>query len=76
MWVISKLFWAIKLHTLLATCGDTGSSLLARTWFCIRNSDDNYDNDYGNDNTVVMSTFYPVGTGFKCLPRDPDWIFP
>jgi hypothetical protein len=45
MWVISKLFWTIKLHTLLATCGDTGSSLLARTWFCIRNNDDKYDND-------------------------------
>jgi hypothetical protein len=57
MWVISKLFWTIKLHTLLATCGDTGSSLLARTWFCIRNNDvsyDKYDNDYGNDNTGVL----------------------
>jgi len=49
--------------------------VLARTWFCIRKNYDNYDDDYGNDNTVVRSTLYPVGTGFECLPSDPDWIF-
>jgi hypothetical protein len=37
VWVIAKFFWTVKVHSWLATCTDTGSSLLALTWFCNRN---------------------------------------